>query len=188
MPTDPAMLTVLRAAVDRIADAGARVTEVRPPVDPQRQVDLFLHLVTAATSVSNPASGEEAAGSHAAWLRADRQRAALRATWAAWFEDHDALLAPVLFTTAFPHLQDGNIVSRELHVDGAARPYLSVVWWTGMFGVLGLPVAVPPVGRTADGLPVGIQVVTPYLRDRDAVRLAGLVADVAGGYDVPPGC
>ena len=39
-----------------------------------------------------------------------------------------------------------------------------------MFGVLGLPVAVPPVGRTADGLPVGVQVVTPYLRDRDAVR------------------
>ena len=57
-----------------------------------------------------------------------------------------------------------------------------------MFGVLGLPVAVPPVGRTADGLPVGIQVVTPFLRDRDAVALAGLIADVAGGYEVPPGC
>jgi amidase len=57
-----------------------------------------------------------------------------------------------------------------------------------MFGVLGLPVAVPPVGRTAAGLPVGVQVVTPYLQDRTAVRLAGLIAEVAGGYDVPPGC
>ena len=37
-----------------------------------------------------------------------------------------------------------------------------------MFGVLGLPVAVPPVGRTADGLPVGMQVVAPFLHDRDA--------------------
>ena len=104
------------------------------------------------------------------------------------FEDHDALLTPVLFTTAFPHLQDGTILTRQLHVSGEARPYRSVLWWTGMFGVLGLPVAVPPVGRTDDGLPVGVQVVTPYLRDRDAIRTAGLIADVAGGYDVPPGC
>ena len=57
-----------------------------------------------------------------------------------------------------------------------------------MFGVLGLPVAVPPVGRTAAGLPVGMQVVAPYLHDRDAIALAGLIGDVAGGYDVPPGC
>ena len=112
----------------------------------------------------------------------------MQAAWAAWFEDYDALLAPVMFTTAFPHLQDGNFLTRELVVGGESRPYVSVVWWTGMFGVLGLPVAVPPVGRTADGLPVGVQVVTPYLRDRDAVRTAGLIAEVAGGYDVPPGC
>jgi hypothetical protein len=74
-------------------------------------------------------------------------------------------------------------------VIGFARlPGAAVVWWTGMFGVLGLPSAVPPIGRTVDGLPVGIQVVAPYLRDRDAVRLAGLLAGVAGGYEPPPGC
>ena len=42
-------------------------------------------------------------------------------------------------------------------------------------------------GTPATGLPVGIQVVTPFLRDRDALALAGLIADVAGGYEVPPG-
>jgi amidase len=188
MPSDPAMLTVLRRAVDRVADAGGRVEEVRRPVDPQHQVDVFLHLISAAVAVSNTESGEAAAGSHYAWLHADRERAALQARWAAWFADYDALLAPVMFTTAFPHLQDGNFFTRELVVAGERRPYGSVVWWTGMFGVLGLPVAVPPVGRTADGLPVGLQVVTPYLRDRDAVRTAGLIAEAAGGYEVPPGC
>lgn len=187
MPSDPAMLTVLRRAVDRIADAGARVEEVRPPVDPEHQVAVFMHLVGAAVAVSNTESGEAAAGSHYAWLQADRQRAALQAAWAAWFEGYDALLAPVMFTTAFPHLQDGNFRTRELVVAGERRPYSSVVWWTGMFGVLGVPVAVPPVGRTTEGLPVGVQVVTPYLRDRDAIRTAGLVAEAAGGYEVPPG-
>ena len=48
----------------------------------------------------------------------------------------------------------------------------------------------PAVGGAADrphaaGLPVGVQVVAPYLRDR-TVRLAGLIADVAAGYR-PPG-
>ena len=57
-----------------------------------------------------------------------------------------------------------------------------------MFGVIGLPVAVAPVGRTPNGLPVGIQVVAPYLHDRQAVRVAGLLAEVAGGYEPPPGC
>jgi hypothetical protein len=37
-------------------------------------------------------------------------------------------------------------------------------------------------------LPVGVQVVAPFLRDRDAVRVAGLIAAaVGGGYEVPPG-
>lgn len=188
MPGDPAMLTVLRRAVDRIADAGGRVEEVRPPVDPQRQIEVFMHLIGAAVSVSNAESGETMAGSHHAWLHADRERAALQAAWAAWFEGYDALLAPVMFTTAFAHLQDGNFATRELVVAGERRPYSSVIWWTGMFGVLGVPAAVSPVGRTVDGLPVGIQVVTPFLRDRDAVRTAGLVAEAAGGYEVPPGC
>ena len=44
-----------------------------------------------------------------------------------------------------------------------------------------------PIGRTAAGLPVGIQIVAPYLRDRRAVRVARLVSEVLGGYTPPPG-
>jgi amidase len=48
---------------------------------------------------------------------------------------------------------------------------------------------VPPLGRTASGLPVGVQVVAPYLHDRTAVRVAGLIADAVegAGYQPPPG-
>ena len=189
MPGERAMVDVLRAAADAARAAGAIVTEVRPPVDPAEQIEVYNALIGPAVSVSAPREvGDVMAGNHGEWLRRQRQRAALRARWSAWFADYDALLAPVLCTTAFPHLQEGDFASRRLLVDGAERPYLAVVWWTGMFGVLGLPSAVPPIGRTVDGLPVGIQVVTPYLRDRDAVRLAGLLAGVAGGYEPPPGC
>ncbi len=185
---DPAMLDVLRGAVDAVSDAGAEISEVRPPVDPATQFELFTVLVGAAVSVSAGDAADAVAGQHHAWLMRDRQRAALQATWAEWFSGYDALLSPVLSLPAFPHQQEGDVWERVLVVNGETRPYLSVTWWTGMFGVLGFPVGVPPVGRTADNLPVGIQVVTPFLRDRDAVALAGLIADVAGGYDVPPGC
>jgi amidase len=74
-----------------------------------------------------------------------------------------------------------------MEVNGETRMYVENTTWTGLIGVVGLPSAVPPLPRTANGLPVGIQVVTPYLHDRTAVRLAGLVAQAAGGgYDVPP--
>jgi amidase len=46
---------------------------------------------------------------------------------------------------------------------------------------------VVPVGRNAAGVPVGVQVVAPYLHDRRAVRAARLIGDVAGGYESPPG-
>jgi len=188
MPGERAMVEVLRTAGDAARAAGATVTEVRPPVDPSEQFDLFNQLIVPAVSVSSPQEiGDAMAGSHADWLRADRRRAALRATWADWFADYDALLTPVMCTTAFPHDQEGDFMSRKLTIDGAERAYVMMIWWTGMFGVLGLPVTVPPVGRTAAGLPVGIQVVAPHLHDREAISIAGLLADVAGGYDVPPG-
>jgi amidase len=56
-----------------------------------------------------------------------------------------------------------------------------------LIGVMGLPSAVPPIGRTAAGLPVGVQLVSPYLHDHRSVRAAKLVGEVTGGYQVPPG-
>ena len=186
-PGERAMVAVLRDATDRIATAGARVEEVRPPVDPQRQFDLFLVLLIAAMSVAAEA-GAGTTITHRDWLRHDRRRAAAAAAWSEWFSGYDALVTPVLCTSAFPHQQDGEVVDRMLVVDGAARPYGNLTWWTGMFGVIGFPAAVAPVGRTATGLPVGLQIVTPRLADRRAVRIAGLVTEVVGGYEVPPGC
>ena len=55
------------------------------------------------------------------------------------------------------------------------------------FSVLGLPSAVLPIGRNAAGLPLGMQVVAPYLQDRRAMRVAALASEVVGGYEVPPG-
>ncbi len=48
------------------------------------------------------------------------------------------------------------------------------------------PSTVVPVGRTSGGLPVGIQVVGPFLGDRTALAVAGRLEQLTGGFDPPP--
>jgi amidase len=191
LPVDSEYRAVLGRLADRLSDAGAGVEEARPPVDARGQVDLFFSMLTAALSPSSPDDQADAVGgSHRRWLAREERRAALRAQWAEWFTGWDVLLCPVTPTAAFPHDQGGGVLDRTMTVDGESRPYVENLVWTGLIGIMGLPSAVPPIGRTASGLPVGVQVVAPYLRDRTAVRLAGVVADeadVPGGYEPPPG-
>ena len=47
----------------------------------------------------------------------------------------------------------------------------------GAASLLGkLPAAVAPVGLDAEGLPIGLQVIAPYMADLSAVHFAGLIA------------
>ena len=106
-PIESEYAGMLRAAVDRIADAGGRVDDDRPPVDFAQQRELFVRMIVPAMAPSLPEEQAEASsGSHLAWLRAEEDRAALRRTWAEWFGGHDLLLLPVVTVAAFPHDHD----------------------------------------------------------------------------------
>jgi len=74
----------------------------------------------------------------------------------------------------------------DVEVDGQARPYSDISCWTSFIGFANLPVTVAPVGLTAEGLPVGIQIVAPFLEDRTAIDVARHIGEVVGGYQVPP--
>lgn len=180
--------TVLREAVDRLATAGARVEEVTPPRSFTAHTEVYLPLIAAATSPSRPAeAGEALAGNHRTWLEHHARRMELRAAWNEWFTDYDILLCPVAATAAFPHQQEGDLTSRMISVNGEARPLVLTSLWCGVTGVVGLPAAVAPMGRTVQGLPVGMQVVAPFWHDRRATQVAGLITDIVGGYQPPPG-
>jgi amidase len=187
--SDGEQLAILRGAADALAGAGAVVEDARPPVSFDDQRALFAQLILAAISPSLPPEArDEASGSHFQWLEADKRRAELRGIWAEWFEGFDALLCPVMPRPAFAHQQEGSFTERTIEIGGETRPYLDLIGWTGLIGVVGLPSAVPPLRRTSTGVPVGVQVVTGFLRDREAIQIAGILADVAGGgYESPPG-
>jgi amidase len=118
---------------------------------------------------------------------AQEQRLHLKAAWADFFRRYDALLCPVMPTAAIPHDHNPDVDARTIAVNGASRPYGDQFSWLQAIGVVHLPVVVAPVGRTAAGLPVGIQIVGPHLEDRTAIDVAGRIAEIAGGFQAPPG-
>ncbi|MDN5913921.1 MAG: amidase [Pseudonocardia sp.] len=188
---DPAVGALLRAAADRMSDAGAHVTADRPRLDLNEVYDTFLSLVTGAAAPRfDPHVADELSGSHARWLALNDRRAGMRRAWADWFADHDVLLCPVYPTTAFPHDQRGDFFDRAIDVAGSPRPQTQTLQWVGLPGVSYLPVTVVPVGRAPDGTPVGIQVIAPFLEDRTALFVARHLAaevGVAPGHELDGG-
>jgi amidase len=187
-PVDAEYRSLLQGAAARLGDAGAKLDDGHPTVEFRAQYDVFVRMIGPAVSPSiDDEVADAMSGSHRAWLRAEEERARLRLAWSEWFGGHDLLLLPVLTVPAFPHDHAGQLVDRTITVNGDVQPLVNVMKWLGLVGVLGLPSAVVPIGRTAAGLPVGMQVVAPYLHDRRAVHAARLASEVLGGYDVPPG-
>ena len=95
---------------------------------------------------------------------------------------------------AFPHDHSGTgpghiaQYSRTLVVDGQPIPYLNGLQWPGLVTVANLPATAIPTGRLIEGLPMGLQVVGPYLQDRTSLRFAQLAEQALGGYVPAPVC
>ena len=183
IPMDHEMVAVLDAMADRLVEAGVVVDRTaRPPLDFTEAWHAGVWLIASATHISD---GDHTF-SHVDWLVADRARARRRQRWAAFFEQYDLLLCPVTLMPAFPHHQQGTWATRQIDVNGVTTRYGALEAWPALIGSAYLPSTATPVGRTADGLPVGVQVVAPYLHDYRSIAASGLIAQLAGGYEVPP--
>ena len=187
---DSRALALLEGAAEALAGAGARVSRSRPPLDLADMASLFTSLITPAISLSvDKETGEAISGTVRTWLENHRRRTEVRRIWADWFKDFDVLLCPVLPMLPFEHDQHGTIYDRFVDINGTPRNHIDALSWTGLIGVAYLPSTVVPVGRVPVGdieLPVGIQVVGPYLEDRTSIFVAGRLAEITGGYVPPP--
>jgi amidase len=215
-PLDSAMADVLVAAVEGLRADGLTVDDTaRPNVDFDEATDLFVQLLytvmTAATGVDDETwalaasivdtepgadepilfkAGRAIAMRHHQWLRHDERRSEIRDAWSEFFTRFDAVLCPVLQLPAFPHQVDDDpigVVNRVVSVNGTDVPHGELTYWCGLIGVAYLPAVVVPVGRTADGLPVGVQVVADFRDDRTALAVAGRIDSALGGFEPPPG-
>jgi amidase len=178
---------VFEAAVEAFAVAGANVTHDRPALEIDEVFRLFLGLTGAAASLSlDAATSELAAVGHRQWLELTMQRAAVRAVWSDWFSQHDILLAPVMPMPPIVHDTKRPFMERTTLINGELRSHMDCTAWTGLVGVAYLPSTVIPVGRTRSGLPVGMQVIGPFLEDRTSLTAGRLLFEVLGEWLPPP--
>ena len=97
------------------------------------------------------------------------------------------LLCPVASLPAIAHNQIGEVIERTVVVNGKTQPYSILLRWAGIITYVYLPATSAPIGRTKDGLPVGVQIVGPYLEDRTPIDFAQKLSEVIGGFEPPPG-
>ena len=174
-PVDDAVLDVLTAAVEELRREGAHVDDTARPVDLGESSAVFEALFAAAIS---PGSAD--------WNVVNEHRQQLRAQWRQFFTGYDVVLTPVSPVAAIHHDLAGTVDSRTITVNGVQRPYTDQSTWTGLAGGAYLPAVAAPAGLTRDGLPVGMQVIAPYLEDRTAIDVARHLERVVGGYQQPP--
>ncbi|HYA74816.1 MAG TPA: amidase [Roseiarcus sp.] len=125
--------------------------------------------------------------SHRDWVAADRRRNALRAQWRALFGAFDAVICPITPTPAFPHDHSPNQQARRILINGEPQPYLAQLLWPGVATAPGLPATAIPIGRSPEGLPIGAQIIGPWLEDRTTLKLAELIEREFGGFAAPAG-
>ena len=152
-------------------------------MDIEQVFHLFLGLTGAAAAMSiDPGTSDLSGISLRQLLELRIERARVRAIWSEWFSHHDVLLCPVMPMAAFAHDTARPFMERTILINGEPRPHMECTAWTGLVGVVYLPSTVIPVGRTRSGLPVGLQVVGPFLEDRTALRAAQLLHAVLGEW------
>jgi amidase len=110
-----------------------------------------------------------------AWAELD----AMRAKTLEEMSQHPILLCPVASIPAFKHQE------RVWMIEGRVVEYLDAVRHTQWFNALAAPAAVVPVGRSPDGLPIGVQIAGRPYEDETVLGIAAVV-DAAFGYRPPP--
>jgi amidase len=209
-PVDSQVRAMLSQTVQALRSAGASVDEgARPALRLADVFDTYLRLlipiiVSGFSAQHLAALGDMAASapadardgltlmarygheSHLDWLSANEARERIRAAVADFFTRHDVLLTPITPVTAILHDQSEPMPLRSITVDGKPRPYFDLLAWISPATCAWLPATAAPVGRAADGMPVGVQIVGPYLEDATTMDFAKKLGDVCGGFEAPP--
>jgi amidase len=168
----------VRAALDetarRLEGAGgkvARSSELLPDLAASHQLYVSM-LMTALSRGGPPAPNLMSAHD---WMSALDMQQVFRRRWAALFETFDVVLAPTLGVVAFEHMT-GEWGERTFTIDGAVTPFADQLAWPGMATLANLPATAMPIGATRRGLPIGMQIIGPYLEDRTTIAFAGQLA------------
>jgi amidase len=211
LPTATTVRTALDGLAQRLVKAGAKVGRESPLLpDLADSARLYMRLLLPSFSAGWPLDqykqaqatadalkGEDrslvaersrgAVLSHRDWIAADRARSGLQQRWREVFREWDVVLCPPMPTPAFPHDHVMPYSARHIEIEGKEYPYFDQLVWPEIATTPGLPATAVPIGRSETGLPIGVQIVGPYLEDRTTIAFAELSEREFGGFVPPPG-
>ncbi|SOE87590.1 aspartyl-tRNA(Asn)/glutamyl-tRNA(Gln) amidotransferase subunit A [Burkholderia sp. YR290] len=188
-PVDADVASTVQASVDALKSLGIAVEPVRIPVlEKINALELLWKLQVMETK---PAFRKVTAGhedkifKHVQgvydtpdttiedFVDAEQKAEQLRDGFAEYFQRYDALLCPV--TTVPAHAHD----AAEFDIDGQTVSSLHVMTATAPLNVTGLPGLSLRFGTSREGLPVGVQLVAPWLAESTILYLASLLEAVS---------
>lgn len=178
--THPEISSAIRSAADVLAEAGHEVVEATPPMYAET-IDMWAALLLQDIVVMRPML-EMVMGDAAKTIIANlvndsppitaesmvmlqAERAQVMRLWSEFFVEHPILLSPTWAMPAFEH--DADLVNSDQLIRDTLRPVTPV-------NFLGLPAAVVPHG-SADGLPVGVQVIGDRFTDLRCLDVAAQI-------------
>jgi amidase len=174
-------LDTLARRLDQLGAPVDRASDLLPDLAAQHGV--FMALVGAALSRGSP--GGTTMNAHE-WMNALDAQVQFRRRWAVLFEAYDVVIMPSFGVAAFEHVDEPDNSKRVLVIDGQPTPYFNQIAWPGVALLPNLPATAVPIGFTRGGLPIGAQVMGPYLEDRTTIAFAGLLEREFGGFKAPP--
>jgi amidase len=107
-------------------------------------------------------------------------RDALRTAFLAKMENFPILLCPVSAIPAFKHGE------RNWVIEGRRVEYLKAMSYSQWFNLLGNPAATVPVGKSPEGLPIGVQIVGRPWEEEAVLLVAAKIEEGCGGFRHPP--
>ena len=194
----PEIRAAVRQAAEALARAGFDVRPFRPQgLERARQLWWKLFGIAGGMLLGPMTRGKESDLSPAfreymSWANADRphtghslldtwvQRDEVRLYFLEQTRDYPVLLCPPAAVAAFHHGE------REWQIDGKTVRYLDAWSYTEWFNLIGNPGAVVPVSQTADGLPVGVQIVGRPWEEELVLAVSAEIEKECGGFRRPP--
>jgi Asp-tRNA(Asn)/Glu-tRNA(Gln) amidotransferase A subunit family amidase len=170
------------AAAHRFADLGCAVEEDDPGIDDPIATGTFVDIAAAYTAAELEDVSTEQEGllteyavsfrdygrrvSGVQLVRADRSRLAMWRRLRDFFQRYDLLLTPTLAVPAFPIGREPQVIDGRRVVPFGWSPF------TPSFNLSGQPAANVPCGWSADGLPLGLQIVGRPFEEATVLRAA----------------
>jgi amidase len=203
-PVSAETAEVLEAAIRACERGGATVTEGWPEgFRLQELLDTYYFMLGAVVLSLTPPHEQDRAranlqkmpepfargalSSFVEWQQQNLKRLAHRALWERFFSSVDVFLLPTMFTTAYAHDHTPPARRTIPTPEGRTAPFWNLLTYITPATLSGCPATTAPAGLSRSGLPVGLQIVGPYLEDATPIGFARLLAEEIGGFQAPPG-